>query len=71
MMGHAPDSQDVLFQRFEPVRAAYLRMTGYNERNHNAIMHHCLSLYGPPCRSCRKPLRTPRAKHCAACGTDV
>ncbi len=53
---------------FRPVRDAYLKMTGMNESNHNAIMHHRISIYGPPCERCGKPLRTPAASFCAACG---
>jgi hypothetical protein len=49
----------------------YFEMTGFRETNVNAVWHHRLSLYGPPCRACGKPLRTPRAKLCAACGVDV
>jgi hypothetical protein len=47
----------------------YYEITGYRETSINALWHHRLSLYGPPCLSCGKPLRTPRAKFCAACGT--
>jgi len=57
-----------LAERFRPVREAYERLTGFSEMNHNAIMHHRISIYGPPCPRCGKPLRTPRAKLCAACG---
>ena len=53
---------------FRPVRDAYRKMTGMDESNHNAIMHHRISLYGPPCKNCGKPLRTARASFCAACG---
>jgi hypothetical protein len=49
----------------------YFEITGFRETNVNAIWHHRLSLFGPPCASCGKLLRTPRAKLCAACGAVV
>jgi hypothetical protein len=55
-------------ERFKPVRDAYLELTGFNEKNHNAILHHRLSLLGPDCPSCGKPIRTKKAKFCAECG---
>lgn len=53
---------------FEPQLDQYERLTGFRESNMNAVWHHRLSIYGPPCGSCGKPLRTPKAKFCAACG---
>ena len=50
--------------------AAYERITGFKETNPNALHHHRLSLYGPPCHACGKPLRTPAAGSCAACGAE-
>lgn len=46
----------------------YQRLTSFRETNPNALWHHRMSLYGPICASCGKPLRTPEASFCAACG---
>ena len=67
--GATPPS--VIDARLAPVRDAYFRMTGYRETNAAAILHHALSLYGPSCKNCSRPLRTPRARYCAACGVDA
>ena len=56
--------------RFAPMLAAYERLTGFRETNPMAIWHHRASLYGPPCHECGRPLRTPQARFCAACGTS-
>jgi hypothetical protein len=48
----------------------YRDLTGFDETAVGALWHHRLSLYGPPCCHCGKPLRTPQAKLCAACGRD-
>ncbi len=57
-------------QQFQYAEALdlYERLTGYRETNPSAIYHHQVSLYGPPCKACGKPLRTPEASFCAACG---
>ena len=47
---------------------AYERITGFKETDPNALFHHRLSMFGPPCHVCGKPLRTPVANYCAACG---
>lgn len=50
--------------------AVYEKLTGFRESNANALYHHRLSIYGPPCHLCGKPLRTPQARYCAMCGAE-
>lgn len=46
----------------------YVRLTGDRDSRLIELAHHKLEDFGPPCQKCGKPLRTPRAKHCAECG---
>lgn len=55
-------------QHFLALREAYQQITGVDEPNHDEILRHRIALYGPPCEACGKPLRTPEAQLCAACG---
>lgn len=48
--------------------ALYREITGFPETNPQALWHHRIELYGPPCHVCAKPLRTPVAKRCVECG---
>jgi hypothetical protein len=63
-MGKDIRSRELMFG--EALRE-YERITGHHETNPNALYHHVLSMYGPPCPNCGKPLRTPRAKLCGSC----
>lgn len=54
-------------ERMQPLVDYYEKLTG-QVIIPNAIMHHQISQYGPPCENCEKPLRTPKASFCAACG---
>lgn len=53
-----------------PAREKYEELTGMAECHQNAICHHRISLYGPPCESCGKVLRTPTASKCWECGAE-
>jgi hypothetical protein len=44
------------------------RISGFNETNYLAVLHHRRALFGPQCSSCGFLLRTPKAKYCANCG---
>ncbi|WP_188562628.1 hypothetical protein [Hymenobacter frigidus] len=64
----APIQLQGVAQRFQAFLEMYKLLTGFEETNPNAVMHHQVDQYGPPCPNCRKPLRTPAARFCAACG---
>ena len=55
-------------RRLRPMLEMYRLLTGFEETNPNAVFHHIVELYGPPCPQCHKPLRTAEARFCAACG---
>ena len=55
----------------DSARAKYRELTGYEETNVNAIWHHRLSDFGPPCSKCGELLRTPKASSCTACGASA
>jgi Sigma-70 factor, region 1.1 len=46
----------------------YFQFVGIEETDAEALWHHQFALFGPECHSCKRPLRTPAAKHCAECG---
>lgn len=54
---------------FKPLLDYYKDITGFEETEPNAVMHHRIAQYGPPCEKCGKPYRTPKASFCAACGS--
>jgi hypothetical protein len=55
-------------RNWETLLELHEQLTGGQKSHPNAIMHHKLSDLGPDCPACGKPLRTPRASFCAACG---
>jgi len=63
-----PDDAGGIMRRLWHMLAGYGMFTGVEEDVVNAVWHHKASLYGPPCPACGKPLRTPQARLCAACG---
>jgi hypothetical protein len=63
-----PPDADLITRRLWHLTAGYTLFTGAAEENPNAVWHHVASQYGPACAHCGKPLRTPAARWCAACG---
>lgn len=59
--------KDIQLQ-FKALLDYYNQLSGFGETEPNAIMHHRIALYGPPCEQCDKPYRTDKAAFCAACG---
>lgn len=57
-----------LDELYRPVRETYEEMTGASGYPADEIRKHRLALCGPPCRSCGRPLRSPQAQWCVACG---
>lgn len=55
-------------EQFKALLDHFNGITGFGETEPNAIMHHRISMYGPPCEACGKPYRTLVATICAACG---
>ena len=53
---------------FTPVIDEYERMTGIRVEHAKTALEHRLAAYGPDCTACGKPLRTPEAAMCIACG---
>ncbi|WP_225308616.1 hypothetical protein [Hypericibacter terrae] len=49
----------------------YFEITGFRETDIDALRHHRLVLFGPPCAACGKPLRTSQAKLCTECGAEA
>jgi hypothetical protein len=67
-MRDQPSGTNSRTEQFQPMLEAYRQMTGFEETEPNAIMHHRIALYGEPCQKCGKPLRSPAAGFCAAWG---
>ena len=56
---------------YRPVHEIYERLTGATGFSIGEILTHRIALYGRPCPNCDKPLRTPKARKCYECGTNV
>src|SRR5690606_6506405 len=62
------NNSGVYADRFRELLNYYFEITGEVITEPNAVMHHRIAQYGPPCEQCEKPYRTPLASFCAACG---
>jgi hypothetical protein len=61
-------SGNTMQERFKALIDYYKEVTGEEETNPNAIIHHIVEIYGPQCEKCGKPYRTSKASFCAGCG---
>lgn len=61
-------SGNTMQERFKGLIEYYKEVTGEEETNPNAIIHHIVEIYGPQCEKCGKPYRTSKASFCAGCG---
>ena len=68
---NAPLSEAVTLGYGADALAKYQELTGYKETNVNALWHHRLDNFGPPCAACGRLLRTARARFCAECGASA
>ena len=66
-----PMERHPTLHRYQYLLAGYQLFTGVEQSNPNIVWHHVRSLYGPTCDACGKPLRTPKARVCAACGASA
>lgn len=62
------DRKTPLNENFKKLLDYYNNLTGFEETNPNAIMHHFIDMYGPDCEKCGKPYRTETATFCPKCG---
>jgi hypothetical protein len=60
-------SDTPVFKLHAPVRDAYERITGETGVDHDEILKHHVSNFGPPCPKCGKNLRTSKANKCFEC----
>ncbi|MCQ4139806.1 hypothetical protein [Chryseobacterium sp. EO14] len=60
-----------LNENFKKLLDYYNNLTGFEETNPNAIMHHFIDMYGPDCEKCGKPYRTETATFCPKCGNKI
>lgn len=65
--GHPPEAS-VEEEFFRPMLDEFERLTGRRDLHPKQIIQHRLADYGPPCRNCGKPLRSPKAQKCFECG---
>jgi hypothetical protein len=60
-----------ILDQYRPVLEEYRRLTGQEWAGPPSdLIHHSIAKHGPLCHRCGKPLRTPKARHCAACGAN-